>query len=193
MKVTVSSARCLLQPISCSVAELPALSEQTPPGLSSPGLSRVGCTRSTAKPVLVRERTSFSTCMQGWQTYVVPIKIFCTVFNLSILAETIIHLSCLYNINIRYMAASPLTEELFCITQTLRLHTVLVLPFLSYQSHFVHRKDVKNMIYWFCLWVHCRWSQTRYHCWMDKHQGHWLLYLEQKDSNVQPVSVWSCH
>lgn len=60
----------------------------------------------------------------------VPIKIFCTVFNLSILAETIIHLSCLYNINIRCMAASPLTEELFCITQTLRLHIVLVLPIL---------------------------------------------------------------
>lgn len=58
VKVTVSAARCLLQPISCSVAELPALSQQTPPGLSTPGLSRGGCTRSTSKPVLLRERTT---------------------------------------------------------------------------------------------------------------------------------------
>lgn len=58
VKVTVSSARCLLLPSSCSVAELPALSEQTPPGVSTPGLSRVGCIRSKAKPVLLRERTA---------------------------------------------------------------------------------------------------------------------------------------
>lgn len=64
-----------------------------------------------------------------WQIYVMPIKIFYMVFNLNILAETIIHLSCLYNINIQYMAASPWTELLFCITQTLRLHIVFVLPF----------------------------------------------------------------
>lgn len=112
-----------------------------------------------------------------WQIYAMPIKIFCMVFNLSILAETIIHLICLYNLNIQYMAASPLTEMLFFITQTLMLHIMLVLPFLSYQSHFLHGQDVRNMIYWFCLSVHCRWSQTRYHCWMDKRQGHWFLYL----------------
>lgn len=58
VKVTVSSAGCLLQPISCSVAELSALSEQTPPGLSIPSLSRVGCTRSKAKAVLLRQRTA---------------------------------------------------------------------------------------------------------------------------------------
>lgn len=98
-----------------------------------------------------------------WQKYVIPIKIFCMVFNLSIVVETISHLDFQSKISIQYVAVSPLTETLFCIIQTLRLHIVLMLLFLSYQSHFLHRESVRNMIY--CLDVSelCRLSQTKYH------------------------------
>lgn len=58
VRVTVSSARCLLQHISCSVAELPAMSERTLPGLSTPGVSRAGCTKRKDELALLRERTA---------------------------------------------------------------------------------------------------------------------------------------
>jgi len=92
-----------------------------------------------------------------------PIEIFSMVFNLRIVVETISHLDFVYKINIQYVAVSPLTGTLFCIIQTLRLHIVLMLLFLSYQSRFLHGQAIRSMIYCLYLSEHCRLSRTKYH------------------------------
>lgn len=94
-----------------------------------------------------------------WQRYVVLIKIFHTVFDLTIVVEMIIHPDFLYKMNIHYVAVSPLTETLFCIMKTLRSHVVLMLFFPSYQSRLLHRQNIRNMIYCLYLPVHCRYHR----------------------------------